>query len=63
MLKVGLSFSKKRFFICFNESPLKVIKTVFNFILKALFVLNIFKFLSWLVANVEKTTLLEKTEG
>ena len=33
-------------FICFNESTLKTIKNAFYFILKALFVLKIFKFLS-----------------
>ena len=34
------------FFICFNHSPSKMMKNVFYFILKALFVLKIFKFLS-----------------
>ena len=33
-------------FICFYESPLKMMKNTFYFILKALFVLKIFKFLS-----------------
>ena len=32
--------------ICFIENPLKIIKNAFYFILKALFVLQIFKFLS-----------------
>ena len=45
-IKVGLSPSKKIIFICFNESPLKVMKNTFSFILKTLFVLKIFKFLS-----------------
>ena len=44
--KVGLSFSKKICFICFIESSLKMTKNAFYFILKALFVLKIFKFLS-----------------
>ena len=44
--KVGLSPSKKTFFISFNYSPLKMMKNPFYFILKALFVLKIFKFLS-----------------
>ena len=36
-------------FICFNESPSKMIKTVFSFMLKALFVLKIIFVLSfWL---------------
>ena len=38
---------KKLFFICFNESPLKLIKNAY-IMLKALFFLEIFKFLSWL---------------
>ena len=45
-LKVGLSPSSKVCVICFTESPLKMMKNVFYFYLKALFVLNIFKFLS-----------------
>ena len=36
--KVGFSPSKKNYFICFNESPLKMMKNTFYFILKALFV-------------------------
>ena len=44
---VGLSPSKKNCVFCFIESPLKVMKNAFYFILKALFVLEIFKFLSW----------------
>ena len=50
--KVGLSPSKKICVICFIESPLKMIKNAFYFILKALFVLKIFKFLSWLFGHV-----------
>ena len=41
-----LSPSKKKFIICFNDSPSKMMKNAFYFILKALFVLQIFKFLS-----------------
>ena len=44
--KVGLSSSKKSFIICFNDSPQKMMKNPFCFILKDLFVLKIFKFLS-----------------
>ena len=43
ILKLG---SRKICFICFNESPLKMLKNAFYFILKAFFVLKIFKFLS-----------------
>ena len=35
-----------------NESPLKMMKSDFYFIVKALFVLKIFKFLSWLSGEV-----------
>ena len=45
-IKVGLSPSKNTFFICFNDSPSKMMKNAFYFILKALFVLKIFRFLS-----------------
>ena len=34
------------FFICFNDSPPKMMKNAFYYILKALFVLKIFNFLS-----------------
>ena len=36
----------KNCFICFNESPLKMKKIAFYFILKALFIFKMFKFLS-----------------
>ena len=45
-IKVGLSSSKKICVIYLIESPLKMMKNVFYFILKALFILKIFKFLS-----------------
>ena len=47
---------QKKSVICLIESPLKMIKNVFYFILKALFLLKIFKFLSRLFGHVEKTT-------
>ena len=37
---------KKGFLIVFNDSPSKMMKNAFYFILKALFVLKMFKFLS-----------------
>ena len=41
-----------------NWKPLKIdAKIYFYFILKYLFVLKIFKFLSWLFGHVEKTVL------
>ena len=36
-------------------------KNAFYLILKALFVLKIFKFLSWLFGHVEKTARLERS--
>ena len=61
VFKVGLSSFKKNCFICFNESPLKMMKNVFYFILKALYVLKIFKFLSfqytyWPISHEKKAT-------
>ena len=44
IIKVGLSSSKKIFLVCFNDSPSKMIKNAFDFILKRLFVLKIFNF-------------------
>ena len=58
--KVGLSPSQKNIFICFIESPLKMIKNAFYFILKALFVPKIFKFLSGLFDHAGKTAWLER---
>ena len=55
IFKVELSPSKKFFVVCFNESPLKMMKNAFYFILKALFILKIFKFLSLLFDHLEKT--------
>ena len=54
LLKVGLSLSKKIAFMYVNESPLKVTKNVFYSMLKALFVLDIFTFLSWIFCYIEK---------
>ena len=59
-LKVGLSPSKKNFFIRFNNSPSRMMKNAFYFILKALFFLKIFKVLSWLFGHVEKMAWLER---
>ena len=57
VFKVGLSPSKKKFWvICFIESSLKVTKNAFYFILRALLVLKISKFLSRLFGHAGKTT-------
>ena len=45
-IKVAPHLSKIFIIICFNDSPSKMVKNAFYFILKALFVLKIFKFLS-----------------
>ena len=58
-IKVGLSPLKKDCVICLIESPLKMMKNAFYFILKALFDLKIFKYL-WLFGHVGKTAWLEK---
>ena len=52
--KVRLSPSKIVCFICLSESPLTMMKNGFYFILKELFVLKIFKFLSRYLGHLEK---------
>ena len=52
VLKSDSHIPKKKI-ICFDDSPSKMLKNVFYFILKVLFVLRIFKFLSWLFGHVE----------
>ena len=47
-------------FCTFNDSPSKMMNNAFYFILKALFVLKIFKLLSWLFGHVEKIVWLER---
>ena len=59
-LKVGLSSSENFCIICSTESPLKMMKNAFYCIVKTLFVLKMFKFLSWLFGHVEKTVWLER---
>ena len=54
-VKVGLSPSKKNCVICWTESPLKMVKNAFYFILEALSVLKIFKLLSPLFVHIDKT--------
>ena len=56
---MGSGFPEKNYFICYNESPLKMMGNAFYFILKAHFVCKIFKFLSWLFGHVEKIAWLE----
>ena len=58
-LKVGLIPSENIWMVCFIESPLKMMKNAFYFTIKAIFILKIFKFLSWLFGHVEKTAWLE----
>ena len=59
-LKSGSHLPRKFFIICFNDSPSKMMKNAFYFVLKALFVLKIFKFLFWLFGHVEKTAWLKR---
>ena len=49
----------KKCLICFNESPSKIMKNVVYIILKTLFVLKIFKLLSWFFGLLETTAGLE----
>ena len=58
-LKVGLSPSKKIFLVCFNESPLKMMKNALYFMLKALFALKLFTNLYWLFGSCRKTAWQE----
>ena len=59
-LKLDSHLPKKIFFIRFSESPLKMMKNTFYFIIKALFILKIFKFLSCHFVHVKKTSLIRK---
>ena len=45
ILKLETQLPKKKCFICFHESPLKMMKNAFHFILKPLFVFKISEFL------------------
>ena len=54
----GVLFDLRQFLI--TESSLKMMKNAFYFTLKAIFVLKIFTFLSWLFGHVEKTARLER---
>ena len=60
-LKSDSHLPKSFFIICFNDGPLKMMKSPFYFILKPLFVLKIFKFLSWLFGHVE--SLIKKVRN
>ena len=58
--EAGLLHSKKKFFICFNDSLFELMKIAFYFILKAFFVLKIFNVLFWLFGHVEEMTWIER---
>ena len=60
LFKVGISLFKTICVICLIESPLKMMKNVFYFVLKAFFVLKIFWFLSRHFGYVGKTASLER---
>ena len=53
-LKSNSHFPKKIIFICFNDSPSKMLRNAFLFHLKSSFVLKMFEFLSWLFGHVGK---------
>ena len=54
-LKSDSHLPKKKRVICLIESPINMMKNAFYFILKALFVLKLFRFLSRLFGQVGKT--------
>ena len=58
-MKVKGALSGLRQFLA-NENPLKMMKNVFYFTIKAYFVLKIFKFLSLLFAHVSRWLELER---
>ena len=60
-MKDGLSPSQKVVFICFNESPLKVLKHFSYFLVKVLFVLEMFTFLPRLLV-MYLNGLIKKTK-
>ena len=55
ILKLDTHLSKRFCFICLIEGPLEDMKNAFYFILKSLFILKIFRFLSQLFGHVGKT--------
>ena len=59
LIKVGLSPSKKIYFLFFTESPLEMMKNCVYFNLKAFPFFRIFQFLSRNFGRVEKTVWLE----
>ena len=59
-LKSDSRLPKKFLFICSNERPLKMMENALYFILKTLFILKIFKFLSWHFGLVEEMAWLER---
>ena len=59
-LKSDSHLPNKIIIIYFNESPLKMMKNAFYFILKIELSFKIFKFLSWHFGYVVKTAWLER---
>ena len=56
MINVGLSLPKEIVFICFTESPLKIMKSAFYFVLKAFFVLKIFRYILVPIFSLRRKT-------
>ena len=59
-LKSCSHLPKKIVLFALMKAALKMMKNDFYFILKALFVLKIFKFLSWLFGHVGKRAWLDR---
>ena len=53
-MKSDCHLPKQICFICIYESPLKMMRNAFYFILKAFFVHKIFNFLSWFFVHAEE---------
>ena len=53
-LKSDSHLPKNTFFICFNDSPSKIMINTFHFILTTISVIKIFKLLSWVFWNIGK---------
>ena len=56
--KVGISTSKKIIFLYFNESPLKMIKNAFYFMLKTFFVLEMFTIFGYVEKRLDKKVIV-----
>ena len=59
-IKVEVSPSRKKMFYLFQWNPFKMLEHDFYIILKALFVLKIFRFLFWFFLSFKNNSLIRK---